>query len=90
MFMAFYSSFKIQVSHLTKLESITITDDTLVQSFLARAINVDELKEETKKFLKCRTRNYGDILQDILSDFCAQESASTVKNKAAGKSLTSR
>ena len=90
-FMSFYSSFKTQVSHLTKLESIAITDDTFVRSFLARVINVDELKEETKQFLKCGTKKYEEILQDILGDFRAQESASSIQNKAAGKSsLSSR
>ena len=80
-FTSFYFSFKTQVSHLTKLESIAITNDTFIRSILARIINVDELKEATKKFLKCGTKDYEEILQDILSDFRAQESASTMKKR---------
>ena len=57
--------------------------------FFAGVINVDELKEETKQFLKCGTKKYEEILQDLLSDFHAQESASNMKNKAAGKSTLS-
>jgi len=50
--MEFYSKFKTQVHHLKELQSVAITDDSFVYSFLARVINVDKLKDKTKKFLK--------------------------------------
>ena len=79
-FTRWYSDINEIVSKLTNLKSQAVTDEELLCSFVGRGLDVEELKEEQKKFLKPSTVPFKDMLSDLREDYRAQkgkEEAST-------------
>jgi hypothetical protein len=90
-FLKFYSAFKTIRYKLQTSKSVAITDDNFLRSFLARTIDVPELQEETKKFLKEPNTPYSVILEKIHKDYRAQDTTSEIKEKVkVSKSLIGR
>ena len=89
-FTRWYSDINEIVTKLTALKSIAVTDEELLCSFVARGLDVTELKEEHKKFLKPTSLSFKDMLDNLREDYRAQEGKEESSTATAGSSRTSR
>ena len=89
-FTRWYSDINEIVTKLTALNSVAVTDEELLCSFVARGLDVTELKEEHKKFLKPTNLSFKDMLDNLREDYRAQEGKEESSTATAGSSRTSR
>ena len=70
-FQRWYNDINEIVDKLTNLNSVAVHDEELLCSFVARGLNVEELREEHKKFLKPSSASFSSMLTTLLEDYRA-------------------
>ena len=89
-FKRWYSDINEIVTKLTALNSVAVTDEELLCSFVARGLDVPELKEEHKKFLKPSSLPFKDMLDNLREDYRAQEGKEESSTATATSTRSSR
>ena len=89
-FKRWYSDINEIVNKLTDLNSVAITDEELLCSFVARGLDVPELKEEHKKFLKPSSLSFKDMLDNLREDYRAQEGKEESSTATASSTRNTR
>ena len=79
-FLPFYSKVTKVLDKLQQEKSVAATDDVFLRAFLAKAISCEELQTEVKKFLQDGKGTYDQILEDILTDYRAQETGEELRD----------
>ena len=89
-FTRWYSDINEIVTKLTALNSVAVTDEELLCSFVARGLDVQELKEEHKKFLKPSALPFREMLDNLREDYRAQEGKEESSTATATSTRSSR
>ena len=87
-FLECYSNSKKCLHNLKKGKSIAVTDDTFLRAYCTIRIEAAELQHEMKKVLKDLKYSYANILENIHSDFCAQETGELMRDNPTSSSST--
>ena len=80
-FPSFYSSSKKIIHNLEKSKSIVVLGDVFLKSYYSKVIQRSELQHEVKKLLKSGKESYGVILKRIHSDYNAQSTNKSMRDK---------
>ena len=75
----FYSGVKKITHKLREADSIAITDDTFLKTFLSSSMSCEDLKTESKSFLMEGTETHNKIMDNIHGDYCAQTSGEQMR-----------
>jgi len=85
-FLEFYSSAKKILHRLKVAKSVAVSDDSFLRSFFAKAIDVPELQEATKQFLKQFNVKTEDILESVHNDYRSIETRERLEEGSIGSS----
>ena len=89
-FPKFYSDLRIITTNFRTTKSIAVSDDSFLKAFLSGAINVEELQQGAKDFLKEGDKKYLNIMDDLQVDFNATESGTDIQDSSKPKKLQLR
>ena len=86
-FLSFYSQVTKVLDKLKESNSIAVTDDVFLRAFLAKAISCQELQTEAKKLLQDGHGTATEILENILTDYRAQETGEELRDGKPSKKI---
>jgi len=86
-FLSFYSRVTKVLDKLKETNSVAVTDDVFLRAFLAKAISCEELQTEAKKLLQDGQGTAPEILENILTDYRAQETGEELRDGKPPKKI---
>ena len=86
-FLSFYSKVTKVLDKLKETNSVAVTDDVFLRAFLAKAISCEELQTEAKKLLQDGQGTASEILENILTDYRAQETGEELRDGKPSKKI---
>ena len=79
-FPKFYSDVRAVTTKLHNAKSIAVGDDSFVKAFLSSVLDVEDLAQGAKEFLKQGNKKYNEIMDDIQIDYNTIDSTVMMRN----------